>query len=506
LQDAVVAFLSDPANHGGQVPEQKATHGALVFLLPDRVYKMKRDVRYSFMDFSTPEKRRAVCEEEIRLNTQTSEGLYLGTRPILPGNPLRWGEIGSHPEDAVETVVVMKRFDSTLADVPPNRDELKRLAETVARFHRAALPIEDAEESSAIDRVQQGNLDTIAAEPACDPDRVAVLRERCLDMLDRSSGLLDRRAAAGSVRHCHGDLHLGNVCRWQGAPTLFDCIDFNPDFARIDILYDLAFLLMDIDRRMGRADSNLVLNRYLESMPAEVSGLSLLPLFLSMRAQVSAKVKFAAAHFEIAERAADRRRVANDFLDLAIRYLSPKKPVLLAIGGASGSGKSSLARAVAPEVGAAPGAVIARSDAVRKRLFGAAHEAEKLPATAYTKAAHQATYEEMETVCTRALEQGQSAIADATFTHAGSRADIEAVARRCNVPFLGIWLDLDKAEAARRVHRRTGDVSDATPDVVHRQFEEDWGQIAWHRIDAQLPPDKRAERASALIDQAEMAP
>lgn len=500
LQDDVIAFLADPASHGGIAPERKETHGALIFLLPERVYKLKRSVRYSFMDFSTPEKRRAACLEEVRLNRRTSDGLYLGTRPLRQtADGIRWGEIDTNPEDTADTVVVTARFESTLADTPPDAAELDALAETVARFHDAEPPIRDAEGAPAVARVQEGNLKTIGEEDACERDPLTALRDSAETALADAEPLLNARAADGAVRHCHGDLHLGNICRWRGAPTLFDCIEFNPAFAWIDTLYDLAFLLMDLDASDRREGANRVLCRYLEARPSEHSGLALLPLFLSMRAQVSAKVKFAAAHFDDGDRAVRRRENAAGFLDRAVRYLSPPMPLLIAIGGVSGSGKSTVARALAPLVGPAPGAVVARSDAIRKRLFGAARQTDRLPAEAYSPDASRQTYAAMEEICGTVLRAGHAAIADATFTHPDSRGRIEAAARAAGIPFLGLWLEIGREEAAARVRARRGDVSDATPRIVDRQFTEDWGDIGWTRIDATAPLETQIETARSAI-------
>jgi len=489
-QTPVISFLSDPTSHGGAIPERVETHGAIVFLLPERVYKLKRAVRYSFMDFSTPEKRRAACLEEVRLNRRTAPDLYLGCRLILRTDTgLAFGEIDQFPDGTVETVVEMRRFENTLADNAANDAELRQVAQIVAAFHEAEPPLIDAGGSASMRAVLDGNLADLAADVACNPDGLAALIDLACSTLAARAGSIDDRRAAGAVRHCHGDLHLGNICRWQGQPILFDCIEFNPDFARIDTLYDLAFLLMDLDARGRRDAACLVLNRYLEHRVQEVGALDLLPLFLSMRAQIRAKVTYAAASLDQTGKAAEQRRQAGAYLQSAIDYLSPPKPVLIAIGGPSGSGKSTVARALSAHIGAAPGAVIARSDAIRKRLHGAREETERLPAEAYSTEAHQATYGEMERICAAALSQGHGAIADATFTNVGSRDRIQEIAQAVGVPFVGIWLDLDETTARDRVAARRGDASDATVDIVTRQFANGWGKINWNRIPATLPLD-----------------
>ncbi|MDF1747282.1 MAG: AAA family ATPase, partial [Alphaproteobacteria bacterium] len=227
------------------------------------------------------------------------------------------------------------------------------------------------------------------------------------------------------------------------------------------------------------------------------SDLRLMPLFLSMRAQVRAKVGFAAAVFDSPEKAKTRRATASKYLTQALGYLTPKSPVLIAIGGPSGSGKSTIARLASGSIGAAPGALILRSDAIRKRLFNLDDETEKLPPEAYRKPAHEATYAEMERLCTLALSQGHSVIADATFTHPDSRARIAAIAQQAGVPFLGIWLDLDEATAIARVAARTGDVSDATMQVVAQQFKNGWGEMTWKKVTA---TDPKEDQVAAILN------
>ena len=191
--------------------------------------------------------------------------------------------------------------------------------------------------------------------------------------------MLDRRGAAGKVRRCHGDLHLRNVCLFEGKPTLFDCLEFSDELASVDVLYDLAFLLMDLEHR-GLADfANLVLNRYLD-LTGEDDGLAALPLFLSLRAAIRAHVT-AAAMERAAQSAAEPAMAAEArrYLELAAQFLRPRSCRLIAIGGLSGTGKSTLAAALAPCLGAR----VLRSDVIRKRLFGVAPETQ-LPASAYT--------------------------------------------------------------------------------------------------------------------------
>lgn len=503
-QSRQIALLEDPATHDGQPVERIDTHGAIVFLAGDRVLKLKRAVRFSFMDFSDSEKRRHACEAEVRLNRRTAPDLYLGLQPIIErGGRLMLGALNDIPESAVDWVVVLSRFDQAslldrqAQDGRLHLETLTELAAEIARFHEAEVPV-DANGTEEVRAVVAGNMSDLDGQ--ADEQRLARLRDRCDCLFERLSPLLDRRARTGCVRHCHGDLHLGNVVEIDGRPVLFDCIEFNETFAQIDTLYDLAFLLMDLDHR-GYSDwANLVLNRYLDLRPGDAEGAALLPLFLSMRAQIRAKVSFFAS---MAQSHPDRvdglRQSAEEFLEHAIRYGVTQEPRLVAVGGASGSGKSTLATALAPHVGSAPGAVHLRSDIIRKRIWGSDF-LQPLPPEAYTGDVSRRTYGEMEDLAEMVLRAGGSVVVDATFTHAGSRKRIEAIAQYCGVAFTGIWLDAPTAALEQRVTDRINDPSDATVDVVRRQLSAKWGRIDWLRLDTGTGTADVLEKARAILD------
>jgi predicted kinase len=304
--------------------------------------------------------------------------------------------------------------------------------------------------------------------------------------LKQHGRLLDARAESGHVRRCHGDLHLRNVVLLDGQPTLFDAIEFNDAIACIDVFYDLAFLLMDLDHRDLRPFANLVLNRYLQQRD-ECAALPLLPLLLSMRAAVRAKV--AASLEAIADNdtgKAKQRNEAGVYFRRALDYLNPPPPRLVAVGGLSGSGKATLARALAPENGAAPGALHLRSDVLRKQLAGVA-ELERLPAAAYSAEATAAVYAELARRAAQGLAAGQSVVVDAVFARPEERADIEAVAQTVGTGFTGLWLAADRSVLTARVQGRRSDASDADARVVERQLTYDLGVIAWQRLPSSRP-------------------
>jgi uncharacterized protein len=288
-QAAVIAFLSDPASYDGQGEVTRiGTHCSIVFLVADRAYKLKRAIRYASLDYTTRALRETACGAELVLNRRTAPDLYLAVHSInLAAN----GAIAFNgPGVALDHVVVMRRFaQSDLLDQMANAGRLTtelmhRLGQEVARLHLAAERTPSHGGSEALRGVIAEN-DRELARVALELDGAAVgmLSRLTRTRLDELAGVLDRRRDEGKVRRCHGDLRLANICLYRGRPTLFDCIEFSDQIGCIDVLYDLAFLLLDL-RLRGLGDlGDSVLAAYLELMP-ETDGLRALPLFLALRA------------------------------------------------------------------------------------------------------------------------------------------------------------------------------------------------------------------------------
>jgi predicted kinase len=303
------------------------------------------------------------------------------------------------------------------------------------------------------------------------------------------SPLLRTRARDGYVRHCHGDLHLRNIVEIDGRPVLFDAIEFDDSLATIDVLYDLAFLLMDLGKRGLGAHANAVLNAYLDRGDSgNLLGLVGFPFFLSLRAMIRAKVERLRAQKAAPDDKAAALAEVRAYFDLARAFLAPLPARLVAIGGLSGSGKSAVARAIAPEIGAFPGAVIVRSDVERKRLFGVA-PSERLPQSAYAPGISDQVYTMCRKRAALALQAGRSVIVDAVHAKPEERDAVAALAARHGVPFTGLWLEAPAEIMQARVGARAGDVSDATPDVVETQLSYDLGPLAFTRIVAGLALD-----------------
>ena len=504
-QAAVIAFLSRPEAFGGAGPVERIdTHGAIVFLAGDRAFKLKRAVRYPYLDFSTLEKRRAVCEEELRLNRRTAPELYLGVRSV---NRLADGSLGFGDGEPVDWLVEMRRFDAdALLDAVAARGGLDagltmRLADRIAAFHAGAEVAQGAAGAARMRAIVDGNRESMARHPDILPaDDCARLHDRSRAALDALAPLLDARAAGGHVRHCHGDLHLANICLWQGEPTLFDCLEFDPELATIDVLYDVAFLIMDLCQRGLRGPASLVFNRYFD-MTGEGAGVAALPLFLSARAAIRAHVNAAAAGQQADPGKAEvKRGEARAYLTAALGFLDRPEPRLIAIGGFSGTGKSSLAAALAPLADAPPGARWLRTDVLRKRMAGLAPE-EDLPAESYTAEASERVYARLMEETRIMLGAGRSVILDGVFAAPGERARVREIAAEQGVGFSGLWLEAPAEVLRRRVAGRSNDPSDATAAVVDLQLSRGPGDLGgWRRLDASGTPEEGLAAARAALE------
>ncbi|MGD9616880.1 MAG: AAA family ATPase [Alphaproteobacteria bacterium] len=494
-QREVTAFLRDPASYppGAAPVESVETHASVVFLAGGYAYKLKRAVKYAYLDFSTLALRLAACGAELRLNRRTAPSLYLDVRAISrgPDGNLRWGREGRPDDAVVDYVVVMRRFEQReLLDNLARRGTLSppllyALTAHIAEFHGKAEQRPDRGGGAAMAGLARTNIDILRQCRAAGFDSEQIGRiESALDRaVSRTGTLLDQRRDAGKVRLCHGDLHLGNICLVDGRPLLFDCIEFSEDIASIDVLYDLAFLLMDLDHRRHRDLANLVLNRYLD-LTGEDDGLAAMPLFLALRALIRAHVT--ATKAEHGWGGGDRAAILAEvraYLDEAEAALTPSPPRLVAIGGLSGTGKSTLAAGLAPALGPAPGARWLRSDAIRKLMFGTDPET-PLPPEAYAAEITERVYHDLCEGAAAALRAGYAAVIDAVALREDERRAFAAVAVDAGVPFTGLWLEAPSDRLMARVGARVGDASDASPAIVARQLSRDPGSIDWSRIDA----------------------
>ena len=477
------AWLEAGAGSGERARHVHETPIAKVYVFAERVLKLKKPVDFGFLDFTTREKRAWATERELAFNRPAAPDVYRAVHAVIRERAAAFALAPPGVSAAVDHVLEMRPFESEhiLSNHPTQVDGVlaERLGREVARLQSRAPLTPQGRGAAALDYVLRSNADQLRMlAPVLGAETVERLIAETRAAFDRLVPLLDARRDAGFVRRCHGDLHLGNIVVEDGRPILFDCIEFNDVLSEIDVGYDIAFLLMDLSFR-GRADAaNRVLNAWLDeagrSFGAErFAVLAALPLFQSVRAAVRTHVNGHGGHAELASR----------YFAAAQAHLAPRAPRLAAIGGLSGSGKSTLARALAPRLGPAPGAVVLRTDEIRKRMFGTA-PTERLPSSAYAPGVSPRVYALMFEEAHAALAAGSAVALDAAFLKPQERADADALGREAGVAMEGLWMEAPEAVLRERLRARTGDASDANERVLDAQLANDLGEIGWRRVDA----------------------
>jgi uncharacterized protein len=457
---------------GGSAENLIQTHISSVMTLGDSVYKLKKPVDFGFLDYSTLARRKHFCEEEMRINSRFAPQLYVGVVPVTGSieHPVLDGE-----GEAIEYAVKMRRFDAAARlDIVVARqglsdDQCDAIADTASAMHDGAVPVDKHSDFGTPERVlvpMLENFDLIASlqEEGKLPRRVAALKAWTLAEHERLSPLLRKRREEGCIRECHGDMHLHNMALYGGKPLLFDAIEFNPYLSHIDVISDLAFLLMDLEYRGLAVQSRRILNRYLERT-GDYEAVALLPFYKTYRAMVRAKVLGLHAAQAIPE--AERGAIAAEidrYVALAETYGKPAAAFLAITHGLSGSGKST----VALEVVARFGAVRLRSDIERMRLFRRNGRRKDI----YTPDATEATYARLAALAETLLAGGCPVVADATFLKQAYRRRFIALATRLKVPPVVLDITCGETELKRRLRRRTAeknDVSEADETVLALQ-------------------------------------
>lgn len=502
----VVALMRTPSTYGASIERVDVieTHIGRVFLAGDEAYKVRKRVHLRFVDFSSLNARHAAAIREIELNQPHAPHIYLGMVPIvrMPDGSLQLGPGG----EPVEWAVHMRRFpqEAVLShreeEGPLSEDLAKALADMVARYHQDSPTREGSDGARILAPVVQqlsGALAYFNADVA----------ERLVATFESLSSLLIERGNNGCVRRCHGDLHLGNIVLIDDVPVPFDALEFSEALATTDVLYDLAFLLMDLDARDDRSAANAVLNAYVafEPIGGELEGLSCLPLFLACRAGVRAVVAMARTEQLAPEDQTELQAEIRRYTALAASYLAPAPPLLIAVGGLSGTGKSTLAAQLAPLIEPAPGALHVRSDVERKRLFGVP-ETHRLDRQHYRVGVAERVYSILEDKARRALGAGHAVIVDAVYAKPEERDAIETLARAAGCAFIGLWLTAPDEVLIERVEQRHGDASDADRRVVKEQLRYDLGDIAWAIVDAAGTPSEALSAAEGALIAAGVTP
>lgn len=495
------------------------THGAFVLVGNRHALKIKKAVQFDYMDYGSLESRHRCCRRERMLNRRTAAGLYLEIAPIYEnaagGINLGAGENSPGP-DVIEWALKMRAFDAhSRFDKLAAQGELKdpmldELTDIIVDFHAGLAPIRNRDMMALYQRTIAQNFDQLDSfVPAIfDSAEITAFRQELLRQLDRHNALIIRRAQNGYVRFTHGDLHLQNICLLDGHPTLYDGVEYCDDFAISDILYDLAFLLMDLKASLSSEAANRVLNRYFMQSgalthPSQFEALALLPFFLAIRAGIRTHVH-SSRFLERTHEADDGdnfRTAARRYYRQAMAYLAPPPPRLIAVGGFSGSGKSTLSKMLAPLIGDGVGALHIRSDIVRRKLMDW-DEFSPMPKDAYSAEKSEQVYERMRQIAKTALEAGHCVVLDAVFDRQMDRIPLDAIARNAGAAFDGLWLEAAPNILKSRISARTRDASDATVDVLVAQLDRAAKrneENRWRRLDANLSPAEIMVQAKSAL-------
>ena len=459
--------------------ELRETHASCVYLTDQKVYKIKKPVNLGFLDFSTLERRHHFCQQEILLNRRFAPNTYLGVVPIR----LHHGQlfVDGKEGEIIEYAVVMRRLpEERMLDRlverndPSLPDEVVRLGTSLAQMHKDCQICRGEAEDAAtvVQRNWEENFNQSEHYAGVTIRREALdlLRERMHLAIDNLRRQMQEREAVGQVRDGHGDLHADHICLTYPI-CIYDCIEFNRRFRVGDILADLAFLLMDLEKR-GRQDLARIIEQTWRSLLGEEIDPALLRFYEIYRAFVRGKVNsFLVDDPELSEKeqTAARQR-AKEYFNLALGYLVP--PTLFITCGTMGAGKTTLSRALALAVRGTH----LRSDIVRKELFGLdphQHHPERFGEGLYDSVRSRQTYEHLLKLTRSELSAGQSVIVDAAFTNRDERLRFQQLAADLGTPFVLLYLHCDEELIRQRLAQRWQegcDPSDGRPELLHQHL------------------------------------
>jgi uncharacterized protein len=449
------------------------THASYVFLTGNYAYKVKKNVNYGFLDYSTLTKRKFFLDEELRLNRKIAPELYLEVLPISQSDS-RF--ILANSANTVEYALKMYAFPqenlfSNLLEINKlSVDRLTELGKIVANFHQHTDTNNYISKFGTIANIR------VAFEENYQQSQKYVGKVQTREQLEATKAytdsffsereyLLNERVKQEKIKECHGDLHLNNICLWHNQIQLFDRLEFNESFRFVDTMYDIAFIVMDLEARNKLDLANIFLNSYLE-YTGDWTGLLVLPLYLSRQAYVRAKVNsFLLDDPQISEdKKQQARKTASEYYQLAYHYTQPKSGILILMSGLSGSGKSTVARTIASH----KGAIQIRSDALRKHLAGIPLD-QSASDRLYTAAMTQKTYDRLLELGLILVKEGYTVILDAKYDRLSLRQAVITQTKEQNILLKIIYCTAPESVLRDRLNQRQNDISDATADLIATQ-------------------------------------
>lgn len=476
ITSALIEQMMQPGFYPHAVKEPirvMQTHISYIVLTGDYAYKVKKSVNFGFLDFSTLERRQHFCWEEIRMNQQNAPEIYLDVLPVTQsGDKFVLGGT----DQPVEYVLKMREFPqedllSSMFDKGRlTAHQMEELGKIVAQFHATTQTNDYIRTFGEVSQVRQAfdenyqQSEKYIGGPQT-PEQFSQTQQFTDAFFANQQELFNRRIQTDKIRECHGDLHLRNICLWQGKILLFDRIEFNEPFRFVDVMYDVAFAVMDLEARQRQDLGNAFLNTYIEQT-GDWEGLQVLPLYLSRQAYVRAKVtSFLLDDPNVSDDSkAEAQKMAADYYKLAWDYTRPRQGQLVLMSGLSGSGKTTVARYLARNLDA----IHIRSDAVRKHLAGIPLE-QPGSADLYTWAMSEKTYHRLLELGIMLAKAGFPVILDAKYDQQAFRAEAIALAQRHQLPLQILHCTAPETVLRDRLASRTDDISDATTDILRQQ-------------------------------------
>lgn len=454
-----------------------------VFLTENKAYKLKLEAKYPNLDYSTLDLRKEMCINEASMLLRLAPELEPQVLPLIQLDNGKFKLGGSDNNELyviIDYILVTKRFEqdkifeNLTSKGELDRFEMMDLAESLALIHKKAEIVINTDFADNLKALANETFDVLDyfSVNIFNKAHVLELKKAFFCTLNKYFTQIQIRQQKGFVKKCHGNLNLSGICMINKKPQIFDPIEFNDKLSNIDILYDLALLLIDLEAQGQRRLSSILFNHYI-SYTHDFNGVKFMPLFLSLRALEQAK-NFAAENLKDS---------ALDYFKIAYDIIFPAKSIIIASGGLSGTGKSRLSRELAPFVGACPGAFILRTDIIRKAILGRLPH-EHLHKPDYTPEINKKTYDTIRQYCVDIIASNQSVLIDGIFAVQEERDITQIIAQDLNVPFYGFWMYAPSELRFQRVVSRKRNPSDATLKVAMRQEEMKVGEVKWNKINS----------------------